>query len=33
MSAVEFEHHDHIATITINRSEARNAMNPEVMVG
>ena len=33
MSAVEFEHHDHIATVTINRPEARNAMNPEVMVG
>jgi len=33
MSAVEFEHHNHIATITINRPEARNAMNPEVMVG
>ena len=33
MSAVIFEHHNHIASITINRPEARNAMNPEVMVG
>jgi|TARA_B100000315_G_scaffold245974_1_gene272672 enoyl-CoA hydratase len=33
MSAVEFERNEHIATITINRPEARNAMNPEVMVG
>ncbi|MDK1025514.1 MAG: enoyl-CoA hydratase-related protein [Gammaproteobacteria bacterium] len=33
MSAVEFEHSNHIAWITLNRPEARNAMNPEVMVG
>lgn len=33
MSAVEFEVSNHIATITINRPEARNSMNPEVMVG
>ena len=33
MAAVEFEHSQHIARITINRPEARNAMNPEVMVG
>jgi enoyl-CoA hydratase len=33
MSAVEFEHSNHIASITLNRPEARNAMNPEVMVG
>ncbi len=33
MAAVEFEKGNHIALITINRPEARNAMNPEVMVG
>ena len=32
MAAVEFEHSNHIATVTINRPEARNAMNPEVIV-
>jgi enoyl-CoA hydratase/carnithine racemase len=32
MAAVEFEHSNHIATVTINRPEARNAMNPEVFV-
>lgn len=32
MSAVEFEVDDHVARITINRPEARNAMSPEVMV-
>ena len=30
--AVDFEINHHIATIRINRPEARNAMNPEVMV-
>jgi len=33
MAAVDFEHSNHIAQITINRAAARNAMNPEVMVG
>jgi enoyl-CoA hydratase len=33
MAATLFEHANHIATITINRPEARNSMNPEVMVG
>ncbi|MBP17790.1 MAG: enoyl-CoA hydratase [Gammaproteobacteria bacterium] len=33
MAAVEFEHNNHIAIVTLNRPEARNAMNPEVMVG
>ncbi len=33
MAAILFEHANHIATITINRPEARNSMNPEVMVG
>lgn len=32
MAAIEFEYSDHIATVTINRPEARNAMNPEVFV-
>jgi len=32
MAAIEFEHTNHIATVTINRPEARNAMNPEVFV-
>ena len=32
MAAIEFEHSNHIATVTINRPEARNAMNPEVFV-
>ena len=32
MATVEFEHSNHIATVTINRPEARNAMNPEVLV-
>ncbi len=32
MSAVEFEVSGHIATVTLNRPEARNAFNPEVMV-
>ncbi|MFT5693447.1 MAG: enoyl-CoA hydratase [Oceanicoccus sp.] len=33
MAAILFENKNHIATITINRPEARNSMNPEVMVG
>jgi len=33
MAAVEFEHNNHIAIVTLNRPEAMNAMNPEVMVG
>jgi enoyl-CoA hydratase len=33
MAAVEFESSNHIAWIKLNRPEARNAMNPEVMVG
>ena len=32
MAAIEFEYSDHIATVTINRPDARNAMNPEVFV-
>ena len=32
MAAIEFEHSNHVATVTINRPEARNAMNPEVFV-
>ena len=32
MAAIEFEYSDHIATVTINRQDARNAMNPEVFV-
>lgn len=32
MSAVLFERTDHVATVTINRPEARNAFNPEVLV-
>jgi enoyl-CoA hydratase len=30
MAVVEFERRDHIALLTINRPEARNAINPEV---
>jgi len=33
MSAVEFKVENFIATVKINRPEARNAFNPEVMVG
>jgi len=33
MAAVIFEINQHIATITINRPEVRNAFNPEVIVG
>lgn len=32
MPAVEFELADHVATVTINRPEARNSFNPEVLV-
>ena len=32
MSAVEFEKRGHIAVVTLNRPEARNAISPEVMV-
>lgn len=32
MTAVEFEHSGHVAVVTINRPEARNAVNPEVLV-
>ena len=32
MTAVEFEVQDHVAIVTINRPEARNAFNPEVVV-
>ncbi len=31
MSVVEFEKQGHVALITLNRPEARNAINPEVM--
>ena len=31
MAAVEYERQGHIALITLNRPEARNALNPEVM--
>ena len=30
MAVVEFERRDHIALLTLNRPEARNAINPEV---
>lgn len=33
MAAVIFEHHDHTAWVTINRPEARNTMNADVIVG
>lgn len=33
MAAVLFEVNKHIATVTINRPERRNAFNPEVIVG
>jgi enoyl-CoA hydratase len=33
MSVVLFEVNQHIATVTINRPERRNAFNPEVIVG
>lgn len=33
MSAVEVEVNDRIALVTLNRPEARNAFNPEVLVG
>jgi enoyl-CoA hydratase len=32
MSAIAFEVEDHVARLTINRPEARNALSPEVMV-
>ena len=32
MAVVDFVVRDYVATITINRPEARNAMSPEVMV-
>lgn len=32
MAVVEYERKDHVATITINREEARNSINPEVAV-
>jgi enoyl-CoA hydratase len=32
MAVVDFVVRDHIAILTINRPEARNAMSPEVMV-
>ncbi len=32
MSAVDFEKRGHIAVVTLNRPEARNAISPEVMV-
>ena len=32
MSLVEFELDGHVAVITLNRPEARNAINPEVGV-
>ena len=31
MAAVEFEKQEHVALITLNRPEARNALNPEVL--
>lgn len=32
MPLVEFEQHDHVAVVTLNRPDARNAINPEVAV-
>ena len=32
MAAVEFEVDGHIALVTLNRPEARNAFNPEALV-
>jgi enoyl-CoA hydratase len=32
MAVVELERRDHVAVITLNRPEARNALNPEVIV-
>ncbi len=32
MAVVEFEQQGHVATVTINRPEARNAVSPEVLV-
>ena len=32
MTAVEFDLRDHVAVVTINRPEARNAIDPEVVV-
>jgi enoyl-CoA hydratase len=32
MPAVDYERHGHVAVVTLNRPEARNAMSPEVIV-
>ena len=33
MAVVETEITDHVAVVTLNRAEARNALNPELIVG
>ena len=32
MNVLHYEIHDHVAVVTLNRPEARNSLNPELIV-